>query len=84
MHGPDIGRTKCTITQQGKRRNIRDFTLQEMKDSCVLYNDQVILTLQEVVEKTRDMFKRYFVDVKIHVPEETHLIAQMLETLVDL
>ncbi len=79
MHWPDIGRTKCT--QKVGKKNIADFNLQEMKDSCTLYNWQVILTLQEMLEKTQSMFDWYFIDVKIHKPEQRQYITTMIKSI---
>lgn len=81
MHGPDIGRTSCTKSIAMGKKNIADFDLQEMKDGCKLYNGQVILTLQEVLEKTSSQVKRHFVDVKIHTPEQRQYVAPMLESI---
>jgi glycerophosphoryl diester phosphodiesterase len=79
MHGPDIGRTKC-VNSIGKKL-VSDFNLQEMKDNCKLYNDQVILTLQEVLEKTEEMFRRYFVDIKINFDDQKAFVAPMLQSI---
>lgn len=79
MHGPDIGRTQCTASI-GKKL-IEEFDLQEMKDACKLYNWQVILTLQEVLEKTQNQFSWYFVDIKIHTDEQRAFVKTMLQTI---
>jgi glycerophosphoryl diester phosphodiesterase len=79
MHGPDIGRTKC-VKSLGKKL-VSDFNLQEMKDNCKLYNDQVILTLQEMLEKTQEMFNWYFVDIKITFDDQKAFVAPMLQSI---
>jgi glycerophosphoryl diester phosphodiesterase len=71
----------CTKSLALGKKNIADFDLQEMKDWCKLYNGQVILTLQEVLEKTSSQVKRHFVDVKVHTPEQRQYVAPMLESI---
>ncbi len=80
-HGPDIGRIKCVWSSSVGKKNITDFTLQEMQDNCKLYNDQPILTLQEVLAKTKDMFPRYFIDIKIYNSKEIDFVQPMLEAI---
>lgn len=80
-HGPDIGRIKCVWNSSIGKKNIADFTLQEMQDNCVLYNEQPVLTLREVLTKTKDMFSLYFIDIKIHNINETEDVKPMLETI---
>lgn len=80
-HGPDIGRIKCVWGSSVGKKNIADFTLQEMQDNCVLYNEQPILTLQEILSKTKDIFPRYFIDIKIYNTKETEYVKPMLETI---
>ncbi|MEI7478256.1 MAG: glycerophosphodiester phosphodiesterase family protein [bacterium] len=79
IHGPDLGRIKCDVGV-GKK-DVHEFTLQDMKDHCKLYNGQVILTLQEVLTKIASKFKRYFVDVKIDDPKEKSFIKPMLQSI---
>lgn len=78
-HGPDIGRIKCVWTSSVGKKNIADFTLQEMQDNCVLYNDQSIVTLQEALAKMKDKFSFCFVDIKIYAPRENAYVKPMLE-----
>lgn len=79
MHWPDIGRTKC-INARGKKL-VSDFDLQEMKDNCQLYNGQVILTLQEMLEKTQWIFDWYFIDVKVNFPEQRSYVWPMIKVI---
>ncbi len=79
MHWPQIGRTKCTKAI-GKKL-ISDFDLQEMKDTCTLYNGQPILTLQEMLEKTQNMFQWYFVDIKVNFNDQRKYIWPMLKSI---
>jgi glycerophosphoryl diester phosphodiesterase len=79
MHWPDIWRVKCT--RSWGKKLVRDFSLQDMKDNCLLYNWQVILTLQEMLSKTQWMFDWYFIDVKIHKPEERQYITAMVRSI---
>lgn len=55
--------------------------LQEMKDTCKLFNGQVILTLQEVLEKTQGQFRWYFVDIKAVDAGQRVYIPPMLQAL---
>lgn len=64
LHGPDIGRTQCK-NSEGKK-NVVDFTLKEIKDNCVLFNGEPVLTLTEALQKTQWLFQYYFVDVKVY------------------
>lgn len=70
IHGPDIGRTKCTASE-GKK-NVADFTLKELKDHCVLYNGEPILTYPELLAKTQGWFNYYFTDIKVYDPAQTN------------
>lgn len=79
MHWPDIGRTKCN--KLWWKKLISDFDLQDMKDNCQLYNGQVILTLQEMLEKTQWMFDWSFIDVKINFPDQRKFVWPMLKTI---
>lgn len=79
MHGPDIGRTKCV--KNTWKKLIQEFDLQEMKDNCTLYNGQVILTLQEVLEKTQNQFSWYFVDIKIDQKNSGEFVRTMLQSI---
>lgn len=81
MHWPDIWRTRCVWEESLWKKNIAEFNLQLMKDSCKLYNWQVILTLQEVLEKTKWYFDRYFIDVKIETYEQRRHINAMLDSM---
>ena len=68
-------------TKAAGKKNIRDYMLQEMKDTCKLYNGQVILTPQEVIEKTQNQFTRYFIDVKIDDDAQREFVPAMLQSL---
>ncbi len=79
IHGPEIWRTKCS--RSVGKKYVSDFNLQEMKDNCMLYNGQVILTLQEMLEKTQWMFEWYFIDVKIHYPWQKQYVSSMIKSI---
>lgn len=80
MHGPDIGRTRCT--KRDGRKNVIDFTLKELKDTCTLLNGEPILTLAEAFQKTEGRFDHYFVDVKIYDPEQRKTqLQEVIQTI---
>lgn len=81
IHGPDIGRIKCVWATSLGKKDVDEFTLQEMQDNCVLYNGQPILTLQETVAKIKDMYGFYFVDVKIYNISERDYIKPMFSSI---
>lgn len=61
MHGPSLQTTVC-----GPNKLITGFTLQELKDDCPLRNGEKILTLEEFLNKTKDLFDLYFVEIKVY------------------
>lgn len=75
MHGPDIGRTRCS--KSAGKTNVIDFTLKELKDNCTLLNGEPVLTFIEALQKTEGRFDHYFVDVKIYNP--SHVKPQLQE-----
>lgn len=81
LHGPDIGRTKCVWENSVGKKYIVEFTLQEMQDNCRLYNEQPIVTIQEMLSKTQDMFSHYFIDIKIYNPQEISYVSMMLDSV---
>ena len=80
MHGPDIGRTRCS--KRDGRENVIDFTLKELKDTCTLLNGEPILTVAEALQKTEGRFDHYFVDVKIYDPNQRKTqLQEIIQTI---
>lgn len=78
MHGPDIGRTKCK--NSAGKKNVKDFTLKELKDNCLLLNGEPILTYMEALEKTDGRFNYYFTDIKVY---DTSKAWQQMEEIME-
>lgn len=60
-HGPNLVNTNCW---SGK--NIKDYTLKYIKDNCKLKNWEKIMTLEEMLNITKDMFDYYYLEIKVY------------------
>lgn len=64
LHGPSLQTTACW-----PNKTVTGFTLQELKTDCPLRNGEKLLTLEEFLTQTKDMFDLYFLEIKVYNPE---------------
>lgn len=74
IHGPSLQTTAC-----GPNKTTTWFTLKEIKDDCPLRNGEKILTLEEFLTKTKDLFDLYFLEIKVY--DNTKAEAQTLDAI---
>lgn len=61
LHGPSLQTTAC-----GPNKTVTWFTLDELKTQCPLRNGEKLLTLEEFLNKTKDLFDLYFIEIKVY------------------
>lgn len=74
LHWPSLQTTAC-----GPNKTVTGFTLEEIKKQCPLRNGEKILTLEEFLTKTKDLFNLYFLEIKVY--DSTKAEQQTLDAI---
>lgn len=65
QHWPNLANTQCWSWL-----NITDYTLDYIQRNCKLINWEKIMTLENMLDKTKDMFDYYYLELKVYNPDK--------------